>query len=361
MEARQKHIRMSAGAHAAAAARRFRDALAPGFTEMVRTPFYWIIAGMFSAYCLAAVLLLAQKGVSVDPLQFARIAFKPAAILVFVLLYLGWPKSVKDRFAGWFNARNAVAGVTLIVMFEVFFSIFMTFKMFYPSFVPFHADAWLSEVDRKLHFGELPWQWLSPALGNWLAILVIDFLYTGWLLVKFIVLIWQAFSLKKPGTRAIFFLTYFMTWILLGTVIALAFSSGGPCYYDVIQSPLLNPYHDQMAFLKSIHRMHALGAVSFQEVLWANHVEGNRSLVAGISAFPSIHVAVSLIFVLVARAYSRRLTIIFFLYFLAILAGSVALGWHYAADGYFSIVAVLLLWAGNAWLVRRYALWKPRG
>ena len=59
---------------------------------------------------------------------------------------------------------------------------------------------------------------------------------------------------------------------------------------------------------------------------------------------PSMHVAASMLSFLYMRSVNRTLGILSGIYGLAILICSVILGFHYAIDGYFSILAVLLIW-----------------
>jgi hypothetical protein len=65
---------------------------------------------------------------------------------------------------------------------------------------------------------------------------------------------------------------------------------------------------------------------------------------------PSIHVAMPLVYALAARATAPWLAVAFGIYGLLILVGSVHLGWHYAVDGYVSLVLVVALWWGSRWV-----------
>ena len=99
-----------------------------------------------------------------------------------------------------------------------------------------------------------------------------------------------------------------------------------------------------MAYLHEADAVNAVWALSAQETLWRVLNAEELRLGGGISAMPSMHVAMAFLFFLVARRASRILGAILFIYFLLILIGSVHLAWHYAIDGYFSVVATLLIW-----------------
>ena len=64
---------------------------------------------------------------------------------------------------------------------------------------------------------------------------------------------------------------------------------------------------------------------------------------------PSLHVAVPVLFTIVAWGIDRRLGALFGVYTALILVGSVHLGWHYAVDGYVTLALVPAVW----WLAGR--------
>ena len=78
--------------------------------------------------------------------------------------------------------------------------------------------------------------------------------------------------------------------------------------------------------------------------MWAARADSDPGLVAGISAVPSVHVAMSLWIYLAAREIAPRAALPAFLYFLLVWIGSVQLGWHYASDGLAGAVGMLAVW-----------------
>ncbi len=66
---------------------------------------------------------------------------------------------------------------------------------------------------------------------------------------------------------------------------------------------------------------------------------------AGISAFPSMHVAAATLNALFLSERGRVLAAVGWSYVALILFGSVYLGWHYAIDGLFSVPATILIYA----------------
>jgi hypothetical protein len=140
------------------------------------------------------------------------------------------------------------------------------------------------------------------------------------------------------------------TWILLGTVTATLVSSAGPPYYMALTDHDL--YGDLFGRLSVARNGGPVMALDVQRSLWWVYTHHEIISGTGISAFPSMHVAVPSILTFSTWARSRALSAAFGTYTAVILVGSVALGWHYAVDGYFSIVGTGIIWAGVRRLTR---------
>ena len=68
---------------------------------------------------------------------------------------------------------------------------------------------------------------------------------------------------------------------------------------------------------------------------------------------PSIHVAMAMIFMFTGWRANKLLGIVLTLYALIIQVGSILLAWHYAIDGYISIVFTILIWNAVGKLLER--------
>ena len=81
---------------------------------------------------------------------------------------------------------------------------------------------------------------------------------------------------------------------------------------------------------------------------------------SGISAMPSMHVALATLFALVGWRTNRWVGIATTLFAVIIQIGSVHLGWHYAIDGYAGAVGMIVIWllVGRA-LARREMSRRP--
>jgi hypothetical protein len=87
-----------------------------------------------------------------------------------------------------------------------------------------------------------------------------------------------------------FLLAFAFSWFFAGNVLAVIFSSAGPCYYGYFHSP--DPYAAQLAYLKSAGPSWAVSSVFVQGALWDSYT-ATRGANIGISAMPSMHVVVA--------------------------------------------------------------------
>lgn len=234
----------------------------------------------------------------------------------------------------------------------VFFVGFIAIKKSIPHVVNFAWDETFMQWDRALHFGALPHDWLLPALGSPLALFVINVIYNLWFVVILGCFFWFGYARQDSFLRQRYLIAYLSLWLVgtcgLGTLL----SSAGPCFYaNVVAGD--NPYQALIATLDAANTIYPIWAVPTQATLWQSHLAGFGD-VEGVSAMPSLHVATSVLFILLAKDWGQR----WFLYFtvpfaLLILIGSVMLGWHYAVDGYVGAALAVLCWWGAGKLAPR--------
>ncbi|MEX1109990.1 MAG: phosphatase PAP2 family protein, partial [Dongiaceae bacterium] len=146
--------------------------------------------------------------------------------------------------------------------------------------------------------------------------------------------------------RLQFFYSLLLTWILLGVGAATYFSSAGPCYYGRIGGGS-DPFMPLMDYLATANERYEVWALTAQEMLWNHYTTGAIDLGAGISAMPSMHVAMVFIFVLLGFRTARWLGWVCLAFFVSVLIGSVHLGWHYAIDGYAGAIGAAVMWWGS--------------
>lgn len=245
---------------------------------------------------------------------------------------------------------EAIANLMLIlVVVPIFLLSFHTFKIAIPALHPFSWDEPLMKLDFAVHLGHHPWLLVQPFLGYPEITRVINYIYHHvWGGVLFTMVFWMAWSPRRH-LRKQFFLSFLITWIGLGTVLAVVFSSAGPCYFDKI-SDLENPYAPLMSYLSSIPDLPAIHA---QKMLWEIHAHKMPVYFTGISAMPSMHVAAAVLCALVGWHLNWAVGLTLGLFAGLIQLGTIHLGWHYAVDGYLSALLTWLIWRGTSRIVNR--------
>jgi hypothetical protein len=210
-----------------------------------------------------------------------------------------------------------------------------------PALKPFSYDTAMMAFDRLLHFGTDPWVLLQPVLGyGWVTFLV-NIAYNFWFIALFGAWFWFGFHKQASELRTRFFLSYMLSWWIGGGLLAVFFSSAGPCYYSLIGlTP--DPFAPLMAYHQAVDQTIPLWFLDTQTLLWDGYQ--GKTLALGISAFPSMHNASAILFALAFRHVNKGLGRFFGVYALIILVGSVHLGWHYAVDGYAGILIGLVSW-----------------
>jgi hypothetical protein len=228
-------------------------------------------------------------------------------------------------------------------------------KVLIPVLNPFSWDASFALWDRVVHGGVEPWRILQPIVGHPIITFAIDLLYRSWFYVLQLVCIWQAFSVKRPQLRMQFFLSFFLVWVVLGNLGATLLASAGPCFYDVAVGAA-GPYQPLMDYLHQAGTQFSLWALEIQKMLWHGYLNPEVSITRGISAMPSIHVAMAFLMTLLGWQIRRGLGILLTAYLGVIMIGSVHLGWHYALDGYAGIAGTYAIWRLAGWVVGRQAI-----
>jgi hypothetical protein len=228
---------------------------------------------------------------------------------------------------------SVVSVVVVVAAMRILLASSMAWKRAIPTWRGFNWDAALHRWDQAL-IG------LIPILPGWLLV-PLDAFYGSFFVLFPAMVLWYAW---RPDGRSRRFLTAVaLAWVGLGVVAATAFASAGPCYYgEVTGDP--TPY---ASLLQALGRQPLL-ATELQRGLWGAYEGGLVWMGSGISAFPSMHVAIPALYALAAERWRVMwwglVGITWF--------GSVALGWHYAIDGLAGILGAWGCWwlAGRSWM-----------
>ncbi len=157
--------------------------------------------------------------------------------------------------------------------------------------------------------------------------------------------------MRHDVVRCRYLLSFFLCWILNGTILAMVFSSVGPCFYGRL-FPGVNEYAPLMDYLNAANDVYPIWAVATQDMLWNVYQDGGLSFGSGIAAMPSLHVSIAFLQMLLGYKINRALGHALAGFFTLILIGSVHRGWHYAVDGYLAIAVSAFIWWGTGRYVR---------
>ena len=318
----------------------------------------YLVGAYFTAqlYGVPEGVSVLTYGLVVPKVTAMYVFFLFLSYLVYVMLVRRPPRLIEfvvaDLTRNWLSFERLLGGLVMILVLQVFFSAFTSMKALIPTMNPFAWDATFAEWDRFLHGGRDPWVLMQPLLGYPPVTTIINFLYQCWLFILYGVLVWQAFSTRDQSLRLQFFLALLLVWALLGNLAASVFSSAGPVYFGRVTG-LPDPFEPLMSYLRAANEASPVWALEIHDRLWSAYATDSDQLGKGISAMPSIHVATAVLFALVAWRASCALGIVFTAYAVAVMIGSVHLAWHYALDGYVSIVLTYLIWRVAGWWADR--------
>lgn len=277
-------------------------------------------------------------------------------VLFWRLLYLTYVLRVSDRTSVLkrevvtfvTNRDRMLGGLIAAGLMTVLLVSFSQMKNQIPFLQPFSWDPVFVELDRMLHFGTLPHVYLHAIFGWHYAISFFTGLYNVWLFMMYFTLLIGCFLKPESAVRMQFLIAFVLTWTIGGNLLATAFSSVGPVYFERLG--MGDTYAPLMQALKAHAATGALTVIDTQNLLWSWYT-GEAKLNA-ISAFPSMHVASSTLMALLAFSWSRWAGLVATTFAVGIMIGSVLLGWHYAVDGYVGGLVAALSWKAAGWLAR---------
>lgn len=250
--------------------------------------------------------------------------------------------------------ERLLAGIPILMMQIILLPYFSAIKSAIPTLHPYNWDATFIQLDRLLFFGHDPWRVLQPFIGYAPITAALALVYTAWLALNYVGCAWLLFARISNTLRRQFFMCFALSWSVIGGIMATLFASYGPAFIG----PLTGNSHYVVlrAYLRGVNEHMPVVTLSVQNYLLSHFRDNDHGLGSGISAMPSMHVAICFMFYLTAREISPWLGRMFFIFFVIIWIGSVHLAYHYAVDGLVSVVAVWLLWKASG----RFLAWWDR-
>ena len=332
----------------------FRKEKAVIFLISIYIAITWSIARIYGlqdrfsvlVYPQAAVLLLVCVG---------AVAVLIAASHVILVVRPEFPvRYLIAQLRTYLGRLGFIRPAIMIVAFAALLSSVSSFKTLIPALIPYRWDAAFYDLEQVLYGDRQAWQWLQPWISAWNLSQPINVAYNFWFFLIPGVLLWQILEINHWHRRRHFLVAFVLSWALNGSMFAVFFSSAGPCYYGRLFPGEVDPYAPLMTYLASAYHGAPVWAINTQNYLWQLYQNEELSLGSGITAMPSMHVALAWLTFLLFRRINGWLGAVALLYAGVILVGSVHLGWHYSVDGYFSILTTSLIWiAVGRWYSRR--------
>jgi hypothetical protein len=223
---------------------------------------------------------------------------------------------------------------------------FSAFKQRILPLAGFRFDPALAAIDRIL-FGINPGLWLHQTVGSPLLTQFLDLVYHAWF-VPMLAGVGIVALCTDARTRMQYMTAYTLNWVGLASILAYLLPAAGPCFYEALVgfkgSAPFNAVNDALFADRAAGPSGTLFTLNIKAMLLRNFDNPSFSMGGGISAIPSIHNAMAVLFALVAYRFNRG-----FGYFMSgfaalIWIGSIYLNWHYAIDGIVGAAGAVTLW-----------------
>ncbi len=307
------------------------------------------LLSLLSFVALAGVILFILTPVQLPAIGvgISAYAFMPmvSGSIVWVLVtaierYLGIDDKVVHARLPWMLGTAMATSLAIPV--------YGLFKQYILKSQGFPFDPALAQLDRFLFGGQDPWVIVHGLFESvWFTILV-DRAYTIWAVFLMACPIVWAAVVRDPLVRARLIGTWVGVWLFIGGVAAWLLASAGPMYYPHLVGPDASfaLLHDRIIELGRLAELEGskLATPLGHVALLHRYIQGNYVPGFGISAMPSIHVAMATLFAIGGFVMHRWLGWMMTAYAVLIWIGSIYLGWHYATDGIVGASMTIGLW-----------------
>ncbi|WP_037498861.1 phosphatase PAP2 family protein [Sphingomonas jaspsi] len=243
------------------------------------------------------------------------------------------------------RVRTQLAPVAAF-LFPLFLGAYTWAKCSIPRIVGYRWEAFWSDADRLVLFGNDGWKIAHAILPTQAAPFLSFFYAIGWGLALVVGSSLYCVS-KSRREVATFFSALMLSWLIGGVCLAYAVSAAGPIFVHLSDSALAARFEPLRAQLLSV-----LGdkntIISTQRYLAAGIDKAYATKGSGVSAMPSMHIATATILLIATR---RRWLLPFAcLFWLTTFFGSVYFGYHYALDAPVAAGIAIACW----WISARY-------
>ena len=258
----------------------------------------------------------------------------------------------------WLLGRGALIGAWLVLM-----TMFTPFKVMISHLRGFPHDAAFAQADRLLFLGTDPWRATHALIGP-AGTMALQMAYNLWFILMWLSILYLVVRAEKLRLRAQYAIAFVLTWIVVGSLAAFLFASAGPCFVErAFGDPQFVPLMRELALtdarLKAIHPVLGIHSLGLQDMLWNAYAADRQIFGGGISAMPSMHVALAVLMACAGWRLSRKTGWWLSGFALAIWIGSIHLGWHYAVDGLVALPMTIAIWRASGRLAERWVMGEP--
>ena len=265
---------------------------------------------------------------------------------------------LRARYSTPFVKRTVAAGLPMLAVAILLLPFFSKMKSAIPLFNDYTWDQAFIHWDRAIFFGYDAWEVLQPVLGYPVVTAFLALLYQLWFLLLYPGVMFFAFCKVESRIRRQFFLSYVLSWTMIGGALATMLASVGPCFVG----PMLGnrTFDAQMAYLYSANEQFPIMVLPVQEMLLDWYGKAENGLGSGITAMPSMHVAIAFLFWITMRRVHAGWGRFLGLFFAITWISSVHLAYHYAVDGLVSVIAVAVIWKLSQAIITGWDSWIAR-
>ena len=303
------------------------------------------------AVCMASTGLSAFRLVSylANLILFGYVTLAWLAVWILKMLAIDRPDAPTKVIINTLFRRGLapryISALVILTSLIAFMPAFSAIKSHMAVFNNFSWDGAFIDLDRQIH-GDDAWRVLQPVVGYPIVTSILSVFYHLWLMLLYVGSFYFVLS-QNPELRQRYFIAYLLCWSIIGVGLATAFSSVGPCFVEPIIGR--QDFQPLMEYLQYANQQYPVLVLRVQDMLLTKYQTADGSLGSGISAMPSMHVAHAFLFFLAVRRISRAAAWLFGIFFVVIMIGSVHLAYHYAVDGYVSIIVTALIWKLAGW------------
>lgn len=207
---------------------------------------------------------------------------------------------------------------------------------------PYRWDPIFAHLDKILHFGKQPYEYITPLVDALHAEQVTIYSYGLWFIMMFCVCGYALFCDRQPKRRMRFLWALMLIWIVGGCALAQMFSSVGPAFYHAFYPPP-DIYHPLIEHLKTRYGDDTLMKLLDGKLLeWTKN--GRYINPNGLAAFPSMHIAIASLCAVYMYAINKKIGLALFAFTALVYVDVIFLGIHYAVDCYAGLFLSTFFW-----------------